>query len=490
MKINYFIVASIFIIPIFFTLITYNILLFSPITYGLWLTMEVGLLTTALYYSYYRKSREIKTHLVNLLKYYKVAALVVSFNENPDTVAQTLISVKDAVNGLGNTFLLDDSTDKEKVEKNRNFCHENGMVYVHRENRRGYKAGAINDFLRNYGKDYDLIAVFDADQRPVKSFFFDLLPFFNDPEIAFVQVPQAYTEMDTRLAVGAAYQQMPFHEIVMPGRDMKGSAFILGSGFIARIKALEIAGYFDETVVTEDLATSLKLHSLGFKSIYVNYPGIWYGEPPKTVDAYMVQQGRWSFGSFQAFRKIINSDIDVISFLDYFSGVLYWLKEGPLTIVEILAPILFLTFRIFFFKVDPVIFSIAYYPLFLFSILLFIYSMREKKYGVKGFLYHQFVELLMFPPVTLSFFAWILRRKRPFKVTPKDVNVKISRWIIFYIFLEIILIYSLLSGIRWYLNSTLPSLSYSILVNITWNIYFLFLTTGTFIIFIEKGKSF
>jgi Glycosyltransferases, probably involved in cell wall biogenesis len=110
---------------------------------------------------------------------------------------------------------------------------------------------------------------------------------------------------------------MPFHNIVMSGRDVTGSAFILGSGFIARISALEKANYFDENIVTEDLATSLKLHSLGYKSIYVNYPGIWYGEPPQTVDAYMIQQGRWSLAvSYTHLWRILKTRINTRAFLD------------------------------------------------------------------------------------------------------------------------------------------------------------------------------
>ena len=477
---------AIFTVPVILTIFTLSDLIFSPFTYALWLTMEVGVFTTIIYLSNYRKSKEIKAPLVQEFRKYRVAALVVSYNEDPSTVRETLLSVKEAIGSLGDVFLLDDSTDRMKAEENEEFCRNNGITYLHREGRRGYKAGAINDFLKKYGDSYDLIAVFDSDQRPVRTFFLDLLPFFNDENVAFVQVPQAYTEVFSRLAMGATYQQMPFHDVVMSGRDITGSAFILGSGFIARIEALRKAGYFDEEIVTEDLATTLKLQSLGYRSIYVNYPGIWYGEPPQTVDAYMVQQGRWSLGSFQSFMRILRSRIGWRVFLDYFAGFLYWLKEGPLTIVELLAPIIFLTLQVYIFRVDPFIFSLAYYPVFLFSILLFILSMRDRRYGIRGFLYHQFVEFLMMPPVTLSFIAWALRRKRPFRVTPKGREIKISRWIFLYILIELLLIFSIIKGIFWYNLASLNSLRYSIIINLTWAAYFLFLTSGTFIIFLEK----
>ncbi len=490
MKTNYLIIVLIFIIPLILTISTLGNIFLSPITYAIWLTMEIGLISTLTFYSNYRKSKEIKSNLVNVLRNYKVASIVVSYNEDPETLKYTIISIKDATGALGDVFLLDDSTHKEKVELNKKFCEENNIKYLHRDNRRGYKAGALNDFLKLYGNNYDLIAVFDSDQRPVKSFFYDLIPFFNDPKIAFVQIPQAYTESNTRVAIGAAYQQMPFNEVVMTGRDVTGSAFILGSGFIARISALMDVGYFDESAVTEDLATSIELHSKGYKSIYVNYPGIWYGEPPKTVDAYIIQQGRWSLGTLQLFKKIIKANMDWRSFLDYFSGILYWFKEGPLTIFEIAAPVLFLIFKFFILKVNPWIFSIAYYPVFIFSLLMFVYSMKKREYGPKGFFYHQFIELLMMPPVTLSFFAWIMRRRVPFKVTPKNGKNKTSKWVALYIFLEIVLIISIISGILWYKSTSLLMLKYSIIINLTWAIYFLFLNTGTFFLFFEKEKNF
>lgn len=490
---NFIFVLLIFIIPLILTWYTFPSIYITPITYALWLTMEIGIFTSILYYFDYRKSLEMPEKLVMPIKNYRVAAVVTTYNEDPETVKDTLISVKNAVGDLGTVFLLDDSNKKEIIEINKKFCEENGIIYVHRENRRGYKAGAINDFLKQYSENFDILAIFDVDQRPIKSFFYDLLPFFNDPDVAFVQIPQAYTELNSNVALGAFYQQKPFYEVVMGGRNITGSAFILGSGVLVRISALKQVGNFDEIVVTEDLATSIALHSKKLKSIYVEYPGIWYGEPPITVNAYLVQQGRWSLGTFQSFSKIMNADIDLRKFIDYFSGFLYWLKEGPLTISEILAPLIFLLFRVYVLKVNPLFFILAYYPIFFASLALYLITMRNKQYGLKGFLFHQFLELIMMPAITMSFIAWLLGRKRPFKVTPKGKETKISKFVILNIVLEIFILLSIVSGLLWYFSAENEYLKYSIVVNITWAIYFLFLNSGTFTIYfskvMEKGKT-
>ncbi len=289
--------------------------------------------------------------------------------------------------------------------------------------------------------------------------------------------------------MGAYYQQKPFFEVVMEGRNVAGSAFILGTGVLIRISALERVGLLDESVVTEDLATSISIHSMGFKSIYVNYPGIWYGEAPLTVNAYLIQQGRWALGTFQSTMKTLNANVKPRVFLDYFSGFLYWLKEGPLTAFEISAPMIFLIFHIYILKVNPVLFALTYYPVFIFSMALFVYSMRKSEYGLKGFFYQQFLELIMMPSVILSFIAWVTRRKKPFKVTPKGVKQRISPFITLNVILEGLFLITIYLAYKWYISISLFSIKYSIAVNLSWIVYFLFLNTGTFLIYFGKTEN-
>jgi len=487
--VNLLIFILIFIIPLILTFFTYSNIYAIPITYFLWLTMEIGLITFTMFFDDFRKSKKISGDLLEEYKRYKVAALVVSFNEDPETVRITVNAVKESLGDLGATYLLDDSNIEEISKKNQEICKEYGVKYLHRENRRGYKAGAINDFIKAYGKDYDIIGIFDVDQRPVKSFFKDLIPFFSDPGVAFVQIPQAYTELKSRVSIGAYYQQKPFFEVVMEGRNVVGSAFILGTGVLIRTSVLEKVGLLDESVVTEDLATSINIHSIGFKSIYVNYPGIWYGEAPLTVNAYLIQQGRWALGTFQSTWKTLNADVKPRVFLDYVSGLLYWLKEGPLTAFEISAPLIFLIFHIYILKVNPLLFAIIYYPVFLISMAFFVYSMRGSEYGIKGFFYHQFLEMIMMPSVILSFIAWATRRKKPFKVTPKGRKQKMSPFILLNIFLTAIFLFTIYQAYNWYKVSSNFFLKYSILVNLTWVIYFLFLNAGTFLIYFGKTEN-
>ncbi|MGC8660962.1 MAG: glycosyltransferase [Nitrososphaeria archaeon] len=449
------------------------------LTYFIWLSITLGIFNFANFTLLYFKASKYRTNLVGEDLKLKIAAFVTSYNENPEIVKGTVRSVKAAVRARGDVFLLDDSTDASIANELSQFCRDIGVKYKHRTNRRGFKAGAINDALKAIETDYDLTAIFDADQRPTEDFFDEVVPYFNDQTVGFVQVPQKYTELKTKLSVGSDFQQVPFLLVMMEGRD-NVSAFSLGSGTVYRIFVLKQAGYIDESTITEDIATSVKIHELGYKSKYVNRQLIWYGEPPTDVTAYFTQQSRWSLGGFQLLRTILFSNLGFDAFYDYISGWFYWVETGPLTIMQLIGPIAFLLFGMQVMKLNPTIYILGYAPFVLFSLSIYIAMMRNRSYGLKGFLYHQFVEYLVFVPVTLSFIAWMFRRRVPFKVTPKRRARRSYREIIAHAAFLLLLYASIIRGI---FLITGPSLvvSEAVIVNVIWAAFHaVFLTGGIY----------
>ncbi len=465
-----FFLSPLFIATIF-TYLTLVSITTAILAFGVWLSMVIGFYIFLNFFILSIRSKKYSVKLVEKDIKYKIAAFVTSFNEDPKIVEGTLMSVKIAIGSLGDVFLLDDSTNNEISMKLKDFCIKNDIIYFHRDKRRGYKAGAINDALKSIDDRYDLVAIFDADQRPIEDFFKQVLPYFSDPKVAFVQVPQNYSEINSGIALGAKYQQEPFLRIIMRGRSIY-SAFSLGSGTIFRISALKDVGYFSENSITEDAATSIKIHEKGYKSVYVDTQLIWYGEPPQDLNAYMIQQSRWSFGYFQLTREIIFSNLDFQKFFDYFSGTLYWLKEGPITLIEFLAPIFFLLFRIPIMKINPLVYLVAYIPYLVFTIALFIFATKDKaEYGIKGFYFHQVLEYLEFPAITLSFISWIIGKRTQFKVTPKGTRKFDLRLILPHIVILSLLIISDILGFIWLHSAISPNLTYAIAINIFWASY-------------------
>ena len=448
------------------------------LSYLVILGMVVGVFTFVVFLKQYIASRRYVSPLINRYANYKIAVVIPTYNEDPELVRDTAISALLALKGRGDVFILDDSTD-EKIKKGIDTLEGIGVKVFRRGTRRGYKAGAINDFLKAYGNNYDLLAIFDADQRPVSTFFDEILHYFSDERVAFVQIPQAYTELETGISVGSYWQQQPFLRIVMRGR--KNSAFSLGSGTVFRIKALKEVGGLDEENITEDIATSVDLHARGWKSIYIDKPLIWYGEPPKDLRAYLIQQSRWSLGGFQLLPKLLKANLSISAFLDYMAGWMYWLKEGPLTVVELIAPMVFLLLTMPFIKIDAILYLLTYMPFFFSTIIVFTVAARTF-YGFRGFIYHQTIELLAFPAVTASFIAWLLRRKKPFSVTPKKAGKVPIKIILPYLIVLVLLTASVVKGVIYLLRSDHSQLYYATLVNIFWATYFIpFLIFGIYI---------
>jgi cellulose synthase (UDP-forming) len=489
--INYLVFFSPFIAALIATYLTLSDMWLVWLAYGVWLAMFSGFFVFLNYTLVTLRYSKYDTRYVAKPLNLRIAAFVTSFNEDPAIIKDTLLSVNAALKGRGDVYLLDDSTKPEIVKEMEEFCRANGIYYIHRTDRRGFKAGAINNALRLVGDKYNLVAIFDADQRPTSGFFDAVLPFFRDENVAFVQVPQKYTETDSYVSQGAKFQQEPFLRIIMRGRS-GSSAFSLGSGTVFRTSILKEVGGMDESSITEDVATSLRVHSRTYPSPYLDEELIWYGEPPPDASSYVQQQSRWSFGYFQLTLNLLKMSLDVQVFFDYAAGFYYWLKEGLLTFFEMVAPIVFLLFRRPYIKLDPFLYAIVYFPYLFFSTAIFTYSIRRKIYGLRGFLLHQFVEYIAFFGLTVSFFSWLARRKRPFKVTPKGKGRRAFGAIVPPILFDVLLLLSIFAGFVWYPLAS-KILQAAILVNLFWSAWHYFFLTGSIIVSLsvprERGKE-
>jgi len=421
----------------------------------------------------------------------KIICFVASYNESPDMLLKTLIAVKNS-NPTGEVWLLDDSTDQIIVNKNKNNCDSLGVRFIHRGTRRGYKAGAINDALKEVPPEFQFLSVFDADQMPTPRFFNGVLGYFVDPNIAVVQLPQSYTAIQTNISEASFYQQEVFLRKIMRARNGT-SAFILGSGFVVRIDCIRDVGGFYEDNVTEDLATSILLQSKGFKIVYIDSSEIWYGRPPETISAYLKQQGRWSLGGIQSISLMLKAKLSWQQFLDYFAGWLYWLWVGPVRLLSLFSLILFLDFRLYTIFISPIFFTILYFPYFIYSMLFYYYTTSDglMNYGIKGFIMHQGAELILIFTVTASFISFIFKRKKPFAVTPKGVAGTYSfTQALPMILLELLMTATFVLGLIWLKTTSIPSLRFAIYLNLFFAAYLIpFLIAGSILIFTSDFKG-
>ena len=178
----------------------------------------------------------------------------------------------------------------------RALADELGCLYLRRLSSSGAKAGNVNHALSQAKGDF--FCIFDADFVPRPEFIEQMLPFFTDETVAFVQTPQTYGNLHTMIARGAGYMQTVFYRFVQPGRNHFNAAFCVGTNVMFRRTAVhEIGGIYADSK-SEDVWTSLKLHERGWRSIYLART-LAVGDAPETIEAYTKQQLRWATGGFE-----------------------------------------------------------------------------------------------------------------------------------------------------------------------------------------------
>ncbi len=210
----------------------------------------------------------------------------------PVPVVRRTVEAALAIRGRHRTWLLDDGDSDEM----RALAQELNCRYLRRLSGGGAKAGNINHALTQAKGDF--FCIFDADFVPSPSFLEEVLPFFSDDNVAFVQTPQTYGNLHTMIARGAGYMQTVFYRFVQPGRNHFNAAFCVGTNVMFRRTAVsEIGGIWADSK-SEDVWTSVKLHERGWRSVYLAR-SLAVGDAPETIEAYSKQQLRWATGGFE-----------------------------------------------------------------------------------------------------------------------------------------------------------------------------------------------
>lgn len=445
---------------------------------------------------------ETKKRLVTKYTEPSVAILIATFNESRDILEDTISAISNMDYGNKKIYLLDDSTRKEVQSDGEEVARLYDAVYIHREDRKGYKAGALNDALPEIDAEY--IAIFDADQKPVRSFLREVIPLLEeDKSIAFVQTPQYYEKTEsTPVAFAAAQQQAVFYEYICEGKNVSDAMFCCGTNVVFNKSALMSIGenvqgrmmYFDETSVTEDFATSVKFHVRGWRSLYYNRVYV-YGIGPETLSGYFTQQMRWAMGTLGVYKKIVKLflrnpfALSSGQWWEYtLSGTYYFV--GWATFFLMICPIAFLLFNVKPLIASPVAYLSAFVPYFFLSMNLFYYTMTKRGYRIKDLWLGQSLGFSSFYIYMKAALVAMLGLKRAFGVTPKGVGGKIplkDLWVqVLMAFLSAIAgIWGILKVI--YLKADLVA----ILINVFWVFYHCLLFSALFFYFnktVEEKK--
>jgi glycosyltransferase involved in cell wall biosynthesis len=178
------------------------------------------------------------------------------------------------------------------------------VVYIHRVDRKGYKAGALDAGL-TVAKG-ELVAIFDADFLPQPEFVRALVPHFFDPKVGMVQARWGHLNRDLSLLTRVQALMLDGHHLVENrARSAAGWLFnFSGTGGMWRKSAIADSGGWQHDTLTEDLDLSYRAQIAGWKFVY-REDIVTPAELPEDVSAFRAQQYRWAKGTVQTARKLL-----------------------------------------------------------------------------------------------------------------------------------------------------------------------------------------
>lgn len=203
--------------------------------------------------------------------------------------------------------VLDDSTDETAALAQARVAYYRAggvnIVYLRREERRGFKAGALAHGLAVAPADF--IAVFDADFCPPRDFLRRVIPHFAHPRVGMVQARWGHLNAEYSSLTRAQALALDGHFIVeQTARSRAGLLLNFnGSAGVWRRECILAAGGWQADTVAEDLDLSYRAQLAGWQLRYL--PDVVApAEVPPLLMAFKRQQFRWAKGSIQCLRKL------------------------------------------------------------------------------------------------------------------------------------------------------------------------------------------
>lgn len=251
----------------------------------------------------------------------KVAVLYTSYNDF--MIAPATFDIGEARNAGMTFYILDDSTDPIKKSEVDAFAKCFNCEVIRRSSRIGYKAGAINEWIRYAGTDYEYFFILDSDSQVSAStlrYCADLA--CRDTSIAIVQSKTlTMTSNPTRLTRSSVTIQHAYMEIVQRAMRNLGTSPYYGHNALIKTSALlSVGGFVEES--NEDYKTLSLLHSKGYSSIYAEKAVSWEEVPPDYISA-RKRSLRWSRDAVSQLNLVRSGTPLAIAFFLFYGWITY-----------------------------------------------------------------------------------------------------------------------------------------------------------------------
>ena len=268
-----------------------------------------GIHRYVLVYNYFKHRKNVPGPPPEVTEWPKVTVQLPIYNER--YVIERLVEAVaqfDYPRELLDIQVLDDSTDETQavardcVERYRDLGVP--VVYIHRDNREGFKAGALQEGLKTATGEF--VAIFDADFIPPADFLRRTVPYFTEPKLAMVQTRWSYVNRSYSVLTEVEAILLDGHFAIEHSSRYRSGVFFNfnGTAGIWRRVAIEDAGGWQHDTLTEDTDLSYRAQIRGWKFIYlpeIDCPS----ELPVEMNAFKSQQARWAKGLMQTAKKIL-----------------------------------------------------------------------------------------------------------------------------------------------------------------------------------------
>src|SRR3954468_16678072 len=230
---------------------------------------------------------------------------------NEDTVAERIIRATCLLDYPLDRLeiqVLDDSTD-HSADIARRACEEWAakgypIKFIHREDRTGYKAGALEAGLKEASGEF--IAIFDADFIPPRDMLQNVVHYFKEDKVGMVQVRWDHLNRDASLLTRSQAIFLDAHFVIEHTARNRSGRFMHfnGTAGVWRRTTIDDAGGWQHDTLTEDLDLSYRAQLKEWKFVYLPQFCAPAELPPEVV-SFKQQAHRWTKGSMQTCIKLL-----------------------------------------------------------------------------------------------------------------------------------------------------------------------------------------
>ncbi|MDD3288849.1 MAG: glycosyltransferase, partial [Alphaproteobacteria bacterium] len=307
----------------------------------------------------------------------KVSIHVPCYNEPPHMVIETLNALAALDYPSFEVIVVDNNTKDDEVWKPLEaHCEKLGpqFRFFHLPKWPGFKAGALNFAISQTAHDVGIVGVIDSDYKVSPNWLRATIPYFEKPEVAFVQCPQDYRDSaESPFKRMCYWEYAGFFHIGMVQRNERNAIIQHGTMTLIRKHALQQLKGWAEWCICEDAEMGLRLFEAGYESVYMEH-SLGQGLVPDSFSGYKTQRFRWAYGAVQILKRHWREFMEGKSLTKgqryhFISGWLPWFADAAHMVFAFAAIIWSILLMFKYVEFPPTVFLVPTLSVFVFKIV-------------------------------------------------------------------------------------------------------------------------